>query len=107
MSWASTNAKQVLGDTEKVMVVDAAVVDVARFMLEKLHERNELFQEEIVHEISQNFGEKFVYLNENGNLAIERNVLALFRELSPNVVWDRGGRYWRFRSSDDGKSRII
>ena len=46
--------------------------------------------------IQEKFGESFVYENENGNLAISRQVLADFRHLTEGkVVWEREEKRWR------------
>jgi hypothetical protein len=48
-----------------------------------------------------------VYTNENGNLAISRDVLNAFRDLkSDDVVWSRGDRQWRFRQAYDALGRM-
>lgn len=83
--------------------------DVADYMLQRLTEEETLYQEVIVYEIQEKFGEKFVYVNENGNLAISRKVLAAFRGITEGkVVWSRSDRFWRFREDfDDPDSRMI
>ena len=82
--------------------------DVADFMLQRINEDEILYQEVIVYEIQEKFGDDFVYINQNGNPAIERKVLAEFRKLTEDkVVWSRGERYWRFKKDyDDPDSRI-
>jgi Family of unknown function (DUF6953) len=50
--------------------------------------------------------EVFTYDNDNGNLAISRNVLSAFRRLTgEDVVWDRDERMWRHRESHDAPGR--
>ena len=82
--------------------------DVAEFMLRCLNEGNILYQDVVVCEIESQYGDEFVYTNENGNLAISRKVLFEFRKLTVGkVVWSRGERYWRFKEDfDDPKSRM-
>lgn len=75
--------------------------DVANFMRAQLDTEERLYQEYIVYEIDSRFGSNFVYINENGNLAIDRKVLDEFRKITPNVVWERGERCWRLCDSDD------
>jgi len=80
--------------------------DVARWMLAELDRERALYQEDIVWAISQKFGESFTYENQNGNLAIAKEVLSEFRKLTGgSVVWVKGDRYWRFREDHDGKGR--
>lgn len=78
--------------------------DVAQWMLDKIIKKRELYQEEIVYQIEEKFGSKFVYDNEAGNLAISREVLKEFRKLTEKtVVWSRIELCWRIRSADDPK----
>ena len=65
-------------------------------------------KEVVVYEIESQYGDEFVYINENGNLAVSRNVLSEFRKLTEGkVVWSRGERYWRFKADfDDPASRM-
>ena len=81
--------------------------DVAEFMKAQFNQKLHLYQEEIVYEIENRFGPDFVYTNENGNTAINPKVLKAFREITPNLVRERGERYWRLRAEfDDPKSRM-
>jgi len=80
--------------------------DVAQWMLDQLRRNRELYQETAAFDIQQRFGEDFVYVNENGNLAIAQNVLAEFRKLTMGTVtWSRSERYWRFREKYDEPGR--
>lgn len=84
----------------------ATARDVARWMSEQIESKKELYQEEAVWEIENLFGSKFVYENENGNPAINRRVLQEFRKLTEQtVLWERGGRFWRFRQAHDDPER--
>jgi len=82
--------------------------DVAAFMLDRLNEDEMLYQEVVVYEIQDKFGDDFVYTNDNGNLGINRTVLSAFRRLTDGkVVWSRGERYWRFKEDfDSSDSRV-
>ena len=76
--------------------------DVAQWMVVELDRRKYLYQAAISYEIQSRFGDQFVYVNANGNLAIDRRVLREFRGLTePNVVWERAGRLWRYRAGYD------
>lgn len=76
--------------------------DVAEWMLSELKKVKNLDQEVAVYKIRQNFGNDFVYQNENGNPAIDKGVLKEFRKLTEGkVVWDRGYKQWRFRKEYD------
>ena len=79
---------------------------IAEWMLEELKREKYLYQEVVVYEIAERFGEKFTYDNENGNLAIDKSVLREFRRLTENiVVWERGSRLWRFREDYDNPDK--
>lgn len=82
-------------------------IDVARWMLEELRSSNGLlYQEIVVGDIAQRFGEEFTYTNENGNQAIDKTVLMEFRKLtSSTVVWDAGERCWRLREAFDDPTK--
>ncbi|MWA01337.1 hypothetical protein F8568_013270 [Actinomadura sp. LD22] len=80
--------------------------DIARWMLKRIENGEELYQQDVVYEISQKFGEKFVYDNERGNPAIDKKVLKAFREVSEDtVVWEKGMRMWRKREVYDDPGR--
>jgi hypothetical protein len=75
-------------------------------MLEELRRVQYLYQADAAFEIEERFGSEFVYVNDNGNLAISRKVLAEFRELTADiVVWERGERLWRLREAHDQPGR--
>jgi hypothetical protein len=80
--------------------------DVAQWMLEEVMRRSSLEQETAVHQIQMKFGKEFTYENENGNPAINKDILAAFRKLNgDSVVWERGSREWRKRHSSDKPGR--
>ena len=88
-----------------IMAGQYSADDVAVFMGLELKRLGELHQEEIAWTIQQRFGKEFVYQNKNLNLAIAKPVLDAFRERTPDVVWEKGGRYWRYRQPWDSKKR--
>ncbi|EFV3691341.1 hypothetical protein E3025_003814 [Salmonella enterica] len=82
------------------------VDDVAQWMKSELDNKNWLYQETVVYQIKKQFGDDFVYLNDNGNLSIDKKVLAKFRKLtSDTVIWERGEKAWRKRQSYDAPGR--
>ena len=71
--------------------------EVAQWMLAQVEENDELLQVQAVADIRRLFGATFVYIGNNGELAIDRRVLSQFRKLSGDaVVWvaEHGGAYW-------------
>jgi hypothetical protein len=80
--------------------------NVAEWMLRQLNDKGYIYQEDIVWEIQAQFGDEFVYENENFNLAISPNVLKEFRKITEDtVVWSRGERMWRKRDVNDDSGR--
>ena len=77
--------------------------DVAEWMLAEFERsKGYLDQEDVVYRIQKRSGERFVYQNQNGNLAVGRAVLTEFRKLTEEfVVWERGERVWRRREKHD------
>ena len=75
-------------------------------MLEELTQGNVLYQDTVVYDIERRFGSSFTYVNDNGNLAIDKRVLKEFRKLtSDTVVWDGSERMWRFRDKHDDPNK--
>ena len=84
--------------------------DVAQWMCGELQrQRGVLYQDEAASQIVERFGDDpFTYINEHGNLAIDRGVLAAFRTLTKgSVVWDRSERLWRWREDYDPPGRQV
>lgn len=84
----------------------ATVADVAKWMVAELEMENILYQETAVCDIEKKFGDAFVYENQNGNMAIAKDVLSEFRKLTEDdAVWVRGDKCWRFRDKHDDPGR--
>ncbi|WP_159820008.1 hypothetical protein [Cyanobium sp. Copco_Reservoir_LC18] len=83
--------------------------DVAEWMLKEVETKGELFQKDAAWHIRRNVGKRFIYLNENHNPAISREVLKEFLLISmKTVVWNRRERYWRVRQPNDPpKCRVV
>jgi hypothetical protein len=76
--------------------------DVAAWMLTQVESEERFYQRDAVWKIKKYFGERFIYLNQNHNPAISREVLKEFLRISlKTVVWNKRERYWRFRQSSD------
>jgi len=84
---------------------EASPAEVAQWMHEQLRERGTLFQSTVAFGIQRRFGSEHVYINKNRNLAVSRDVLAEFRVLTPDVVWERRKRVWRIRRETDPADR--
>ena len=76
--------------------------EIAQWMVDELQRERVLHQEHVVHVIATEFGKEFVYINENGNPALDRRVLREFRRITEGTVMWVGGDYlWRFRREYD------
>jgi hypothetical protein len=83
-----------------------SALEVAEWMFAELDKDQILYQETVVSDIQDKFGDSFVYDNPNGNMAISKEVLSEFIKLTKDlVVWVRGERYWRFREEHDEPRR--
>jgi hypothetical protein len=81
-------------------------LEVAQFMLDELNKSTCLYQDTIVYDIDKKFGPGFTSLNAPGNPSINKDVLAAFNKLTPDVVWVRGERLWRQREPFDQPGRL-
>ena len=80
--------------------------EIAKWMLCKIEEEYYIYQEDIVYQIEEEFGEDYVYENENCNLSISKDVLKEFRKISEDtVVWERGEKMWRKREDYDPQGK--
>jgi hypothetical protein len=85
---------------------DPTFEQVAQWMVNELNKQDYLDQQTAAFEISSRFGEQFTYTNDNGNLAINIDVLTAFKKLTSNsIVWERGTRTWRKRMDYDKPGR--
>ena len=79
-------------------------MQVAEWMLEELKREGELYQENAVQSIEEKFGKPFTYLNENGNPAIRKDVLAAFSKLYRDFAdWEREDPRWRMHEPGTAK----
>jgi hypothetical protein len=79
---------------------------VAKWMADEIDKNDILYQQVAVYQIEEQFGRQFVYNNERGASAIDKNVLHEFRMLTEDtVVWERGERSWRKRQRYDEPGR--
>ena len=81
-------------------------MEIANWILAKVRAGEDVYQEELVVTIRDTFGDNFTYENENGNLAIDKKILVVFREVSGDeVVWERSAKLWRLRNPKDAPGR--
>ncbi|MBP2001508.1 hypothetical protein J2Z69_002553 [Paenibacillus shirakamiensis] len=68
---------------------------VAEWMVEEIRFKGILRQEEAITHIKEHFGERFIFVNDNGNTSLSKEVKKSFRKLhGGRVAWDREGFFW-------------
>jgi hypothetical protein len=81
------------------------VAEIAQWMLNQVEE-GRLPQDRAARNIRAEFGEEFVYKNENRNWAIRKDILKEFKKISgDDVIWERGDREWRKQRPNDKQGR--
>lgn len=60
--------------------------EIAEYLVQAILEEGTVYQETIVYELQGEFGDEWVYHNENGNLAISTAVTAQFRKIKPDNI---------------------
>ncbi len=69
--------------------------EVADWMLEQVRGNGILYQADAVEYIREHFGASFIYVNENGNESIDKEVKKVFRKLHRGkAAWERDGFFW-------------
>ncbi|MFD0616031.1 DUF6953 family protein [Paenibacillus sp. GCM10027629] len=68
---------------------------VAQWMVDEIQFKGTLHQSDAIDYVQTHFGEQFVFVNENGNASLEKEVKKAFRKLhNGRVAWDRDGFFW-------------
>ncbi|WP_438349529.1 DUF6953 family protein [Paenibacillus sp. FA6] len=68
---------------------------VAEWMFTEVKASGKLVQTEAVTHIIEHFGEQFIYVNDNGNQSISKDVKKVFKKLhAGKAAWDRDGFFW-------------
>nr|WP_218103456.1 hypothetical protein [Paenibacillus allorhizosphaerae] len=64
-------------------------------MLYELKSSGILYQTDAVNYIINNYGKTFIYVNENGNQSISKDVKKAFKKLhAGRAAWERDGFFW-------------
>lgn len=75
--------------------MEVSANEIAEWMLGELKSAGILRQSDAVAYIISNFGESFIYVNENGNQAISKEVKKAFKKLhGGRAAWERDGFFW-------------
>jgi hypothetical protein len=68
---------------------------VAEWMYSEVKSSGRLIQTEAVTHIAEHFGEQYIYVNDNGNQSISKDVKKSFKKLhGGKAAWDRDGFFW-------------
>lgn len=68
---------------------------VAEWMVEEIRFKGNLYQTDAIEYVKTNFGEQFVFVNENGNASLSKEVKKAFRKLhGGRIAWERDSFMW-------------
>mgnify|MGYP001363342668 CR=1 FL=1 len=69
--------------------------EIAQFMVDQIMAHGRVYQEHLVFDIAERFGEEYTFYNNNGNPAIKPAVLSQFRKLQAGrIEWDKADKSW-------------
>ncbi|MNC62755.1 hypothetical protein D3C75_1128100 [compost metagenome] len=75
--------------------MEVTAQDVAEWMVKEIRFTGTLHQTAAIEYVKANFGEQFVFVNENGNASLDKEVKKAFRKLhGGRIAWDRDGFMW-------------
>jgi Fe-S cluster assembly iron-binding protein IscA len=75
--------------------MEVTAQEVAEWMVEEIRFTGNLYQAAAIEYVKANFGEQFVFVNENGNASLSKEVKKAFRKLhGGRIAWDRDGFLW-------------
>jgi hypothetical protein len=81
----------------------ATAAEIGAWLLKRIETAapGSLYQHTAVTEIRNTFGNDWSYQNDNGNWAINKDVLKEFNKLKyPNIQWNSGSQYWHIVSDE-------
>ncbi|UNK18939.1 hypothetical protein MNQ98_02510 [Paenibacillus sp. N3/727] len=75
--------------------MEVTAQEVAEWMVKEIKFTGTLRQEDAIAYVKAHFGEQFVFVNENGNSSLSKDVKKAFRKLhGGRIAWDRDGFLW-------------
>ncbi|AIQ38919.1 hypothetical protein MKZ24_02870 [Paenibacillus sp. FSL R7-0297] len=75
--------------------MEVTAQEVAEWMVKEIKFTGTLHQTAAIEYVKANFGEEFVFVNENGNASLSKEVKKAFRKLhGGRIAWDRDGFLW-------------
>lgn len=68
---------------------------IAQWMVDEIRDKGSLRQEDAIAYVRSQYGEAYVFVNEQGNVSLEKEVKKAFRKLHRGrIAWDRDGFFW-------------
>ncbi|GGA34435.1 DUF6953 family protein [Paenibacillus physcomitrellae] len=75
--------------------MEVTAQEVAEWMVKEIRSTGTLYQTDAIEYVKAQFGEQFVFVNENGNTSLSKEVKKAFRKLhGGKIAWDRDGFFW-------------
>jgi hypothetical protein len=75
--------------------MEVTAQQVAEWMVEEIRFKGNLYQTDAIEYVKTNFGDQFVFINENGNASLSKEVKKAFRKLhGGRIAWDRDSFMW-------------
>lgn len=75
--------------------MEVTAQEVADWMVKEIRSTGTLYQADAIEYVMTQFGEQFVFVNENGNTSLSKEVKKAFRKLhGGKIAWDRDGFFW-------------
>ncbi|WP_210089967.1 DUF6953 family protein [Paenibacillus turicensis] len=75
--------------------MEVTAQQVAEWMVEEIRFKGNLYQTDAIEYVKTNFGEQFVFVNDNGNASLSKEVKKAFRKLhGGRIAWDRDSFMW-------------
>ena len=75
--------------------------EAARWMRDEVEREGVLYQETAASRLLEESDDRLAYWDGDGNLCIGKAVLVAFRKLEPELVYERGDKFWRPREEYD------
>ncbi|OXM14814.1 DUF6953 family protein [Paenibacillus herberti] len=68
---------------------------IAQWMVDEIRDKSLLRQEDAIAHVRSHYGDQYVFVNEQGNASLEKEVKKAFRKLHRGrIAWDRDGFFW-------------
>ncbi|MBN3524556.1 DUF6953 family protein [Paenibacillus apiarius] len=75
--------------------MEVTAQQVAEWMVAEIKFKGVVYQSDVIAYVKTHFGEEFVFVNENGNASLSKDVKKAFRKLhGGKIAWDRDGFSW-------------